>query len=372
MGVTLRLPRLRAESDELLHLDALRFVAAVGVVIYHLSEVFAVAPLTTVGRLTGSLNLFVDLFFIISGFVISWVYGDRIVTATDYGRFLQKRLARIGPLHWLLLAGFVALAWLSSAISRDARPLSLACFWPNVFFLHAMGVCSALSFNYPSWSISAEMLMYVLFPIYLAVTRDWRRGLFVVLASAIALTAWAAWAGFRPWWDWTYDFGALRAVPAFLFGVVLYRVRAALARLPAAGWLVWIALGAFFCAAAFGASKGVVLLPLIYLLGGVAVAADLQGSTAFVRRLGPSGQMTYSVYMWHAFLLAIITSSSVQNLLGNPQGPWFQIVVSGFMLLLIPISYISLFGFERPARRWLGGLARPSRSAASRSTPGAP
>ena len=360
------LPKLRAESDELLHLDALRFVAAIGVVVYHLAEIFALRPVTALGRLASSLNLFVDLFFTISGFVISWIYAGRISNAADYGRFMQKRIARIGPLHWLLLGAFVALAWISARLSHGAKPLSLDCFLPNLFFLHATGVCHALSFNYPSWSISAEMVMYALFPAYLVIARDWRRGAVVILAIAAALTIAIALTGSRPWWRWTYDFGVLRAIPAFLLGVVLYRIRAFLSRITAAPLLVWIALAAFFVASAMGAPKGAILLPLIYLIGGLGVAADLRGATSFVRRLGPAGQLTYSLYMWHGFLLAVITSATVQHLLGNPHGGRYRIFVSALMLTLLPVSYLSLFFFEQPARRWMGRLGAPPRASEAR------
>jgi peptidoglycan/LPS O-acetylase OafA/YrhL len=353
-----RLPALLAESDELLHLDALRLIAAVGVIFVHLAEKFGEQGHGALGRLAGSLNLFVDLLFVISGFVISWVYGDRIRGRSDYARFMQRRVARLAPLHWLILEGFVALEVLSQLLSGRGEQ-SFACFWPNVLFLHATGICSGPSFNYASWSISAEMVMYLLFPGFLLLVRDWRAGLFAAAALALALSAVSVWTGHRPWWEWTFDFGMFRAAPGFLFGMVLSQVRPRLRQVPFARILVWVALALFFAAAAAGLPKGAMLLPLIYLVGVLGFAADLQGPSRVARALGPGGQLTYSIYMWHAFLLALVTSSSVQALLGHPAGAAYRLWVSGLMLLIFPISYLSLFLFEQPARRWLGTRRRP-------------
>ena len=356
-----RLPRLRPESDELLHLDALRFIAAVGVVLYHIWEVLGLGPVDPASRAISSLNLFVDLFFVISGFVISWVYAGKIKTVQDYGRFLHKRVARLWPLHLLLLGGFIALGAVSEMMSGGSLAPRFDCFWPHVLLLHGMGVCAAPMFNYPSWSISAEMGMYALFPVYLLVARDWRAGLLAVLLATLALTALSP--PTRPWWEWTHDLGVLRAVPGFLLGVVFYWVRGTLARIPAARALVWVALALFLGAAALGLPKGPVLLPLVYVVGALGIAADLRGPTAFVRHLGPAGQLTYSVYMWHAFLLALITSSTVQGLIGNPVGNDLRTWVIGLMAVIFPISYVSLFWIEQPARRWINRLGSSRRGA---------
>src|SRR4051812_42851020 len=96
-------PFLMAESDEMLHLDLLRFYAASGIVFLHTQTFLDVSP-----KLRGILDrtylsLFVDLFFAISGFVISFVYADRMRTKRDYLRFVQRRVARLVPLHWLML-----------------------------------------------------------------------------------------------------------------------------------------------------------------------------------------------------------------------------------------------------------------------------
>lgn len=96
MGLTTRLPRLRPTSGELLHLDLMRFIASAGIVFHHSHEFFV--PITKSPFLareqTAGLALFVDLFFVISGFVIAYIYHNRMSSIIDYFTFLQRRVGR--------------------------------------------------------------------------------------------------------------------------------------------------------------------------------------------------------------------------------------------------------------------------------------
>src|SRR5688572_27852292 len=93
-------PPLRAESDKLRNLDLLRLIAAYGVVLYHFNTYLPDLNMPIHLRLW-FLPLFVDLFFAISGFVICFIYFDRMNTWSDYATFMKRRFARLVPLHWL-------------------------------------------------------------------------------------------------------------------------------------------------------------------------------------------------------------------------------------------------------------------------------
>jgi peptidoglycan/LPS O-acetylase OafA/YrhL len=160
---------LRPESGHLLHLDALRLIASAGIIIFHVSgfvdagawsEHFLIA--------IGPLTLFVDMFFVVSGFVIAFVYSRKIEDARSFGSFLRKRLARLVPLHWATLAIFVLIDVLlrfRNIHVNHSEAYEWRCLPTNFLLLHSTGLlCPNLSFNGVSWSISAEMIMYFMAP----------------------------------------------------------------------------------------------------------------------------------------------------------------------------------------------------------------
>ena len=346
----------------MLRLDALRLIAALGVVVFHFNRYLDLdGRWDAVNHTVRAFNLFVDLFFVVSGYVISSVYATRITSVGAYGDFVLKRVARLGPLHWATLAFYVVLAVLAYAGDprfHDPARYDFACLAPNLLLVHAWGACNHQTFNFVSWSISAEWGLYLLFPALLLLVR---RG--PVLTAAVA----AAWLALlfaasllpgarHPFYEWTADFGLLRAVPGFLIGMLAFRLRARLAALPAAGPVGWTLLALFFVGAALGAHKGALLVNL-YAAAVFIAAGDASGRrpSAATRALAPFGQLTYSLYMLHPLMLSIglnLIGGGMLRLTGDAMRLW----VLGCMVVLFPLSYLSLMLFERPARRWISTL----------------
>lgn len=353
-----RFPRLTAESQDLLHLDALRFLAALAIVVLHFrSNLLAAFPDSqeALRRLDG-LAVGVDLFFVISGFVITWVYRDTIGSGEQYGRFLRKRVARLAPLHWATLAFFaivgVAAAMTDTDLSKPVK-YDFSCLVPNALLLHAWGVCDGPSFNTVSWSISAEMALYLAYPLLLVALRRSPR----LFAMALLLLVIALEGGLgSPFWvERTYAGGVLRAIPGFCLGMVLWHWRAALGRLPGSPWLLAAALALFAGGLAAGWGKGVLVL-LAYLIGTLGVAADMRGGASrTVRRLAPAGRLTYSVYMLHPIvqsLFIVLLGRHVLRLDGWPLTLWSMLAIG----VALAVSYASLWLFEEPLRH---RLSRP-------------
>ncbi|MFK4654869.1 hypothetical protein ABIF97_004803 [Bradyrhizobium japonicum] len=119
--------------------------------------------------------LFVDLFFVLSGIVISMSYVQSEFSGFDFRTFTLRRIARIYPLHIVMLFAFLAfrlmrltlteldLLHFSTNETADLQVNNVYSFVANVFLLHAMGVLDYLSWNGPSWSISAEFYTYLVF-----------------------------------------------------------------------------------------------------------------------------------------------------------------------------------------------------------------
>ena len=144
------------KSQRLDALTSLRFFVALQVMLFHY------------GLLPHILERYgysgVSFFFVLSGFVLQWSYGDRVGTPEERKRFWFLRAARLYPTHWLLLAYFVIMlgsrtTWLDFWLS-----FTLTKAW----FIQALKVDGTL--NAVSWTISTEMFFYLSFP-FLALLR---------------------------------------------------------------------------------------------------------------------------------------------------------------------------------------------------------
>lgn len=162
---------LKNRKRELTLLTCLRGLAALWVVFYHI-----------VGRLEEHVNhsflilisqgyLAVDFFFILSGFVLAMNYQNKFENGfkiADFVIFIKKRVARIYPLHIIMLFAFTLFPLVFLFFDRefsfsgryDIYGLILSIFLMNSWF------GSELYWNVPSWSISTEMLAYLLFPMF--------------------------------------------------------------------------------------------------------------------------------------------------------------------------------------------------------------
>ena len=350
-------PPLRVESGELLHLDLLRFVASVGVVLCHSGEFLLPrgAIREDLRASLGSLGLFVDTFFVVSGFVISWIYAERLNGLKAYGVFLHRRLARLLPLHWLTLAIafmlYFALTTLHMPLNTQPS-LSASCVTTAALLIHSMVGCGGMALNNVSWSISAELAMYVLFPLFFVIVqRGFLAGLLLSAALAGAVLVWRG-PSFGGWAAYL-DVG--RAFPAFTFGMTLYVGRGVIARLPAPRYGMAACAVLILASPIFRAPDSLVLVAA-YLVTPFAVAADMRGDApASVRRTAPLGQLTYSIYMIHGLVIMTLVNGVGDKLLKLPQLAMITLALAGWGVIGM-ISYGSFFWFEQPLRRRLNRL----------------
>ncbi len=155
-------------------LDGLRGIFSIMVVIYHYPQEFIPHFIHNFFIVAKS-HLFVDFFFVLSGFVIAYNYNNRIRTGVALGEFIQKRFIRLYPL--LLYTTFVFLfVVLGVKIflpqfaknSHSFLPAMIDTF-STLSFLNSTPIFAdnfggnKYGMNYPSWSISAEMFAYLFF-----------------------------------------------------------------------------------------------------------------------------------------------------------------------------------------------------------------
>jgi peptidoglycan/LPS O-acetylase OafA/YrhL len=339
----------------MLHLDAIRFFAAAAVVYYHWQWKFIPIPgLVFFSGHVSFTGLAVDLFFILSGVVMYRVYFGRINSGRDFANFMQKRVARLYPLHLLTLSLLQVSLLAAETLHIHLKFAQAFTFGPlivNALLLQAFPVIQHGSFSIPAWSVSAEMGCYVLLPVlFVLCRRRWWTPAALGLAATVALSFWNHGSS---WTFWSNDYGFLRALPTFLFGVALGGASHVLQRIPYPHLLFPFFGCGIFVLGFMGASRGI-LLPFVYLIAITGFACDVQRKEGwFVHAFAPLGQLTYSIYLLHLLFEGWIFSSLDRLHLS----PWLQdgIVVAAFFPFLI-FAYLSFVYFETPARRWVSSL----------------
>lgn len=350
--------------------DCWRFAAALLVMLYHfLYFAPGAAAYTQTGYLHRLLPL-LDMFFMISGFVIMSRYHDRVGTLADYLGFVRRRVARLYPLHLLTLGFFVCVALAGSA---GLISLSLPERWDynaiplQLLGIHAWGTTDALAFNYPSWSVSAEIFCYLLFPLApFLVRRAGATGLGVVLLLYVAGLEALSRAGTFPSGHWTDadTLGAYRALADFLAGslaalLVSRRVLDVTSHAP----------GLLSLALALGCMLGQadVYATLFFLFGAIVLIGLSESarpqSTGFLDPIMPLMRVSFAVYLLHPVMETIFLSLLWKRVIAPSGLVSFHAYLVVPMLASVAIACLWQYRLEPWFARFLAG-AKPPRSAA--------
>lgn len=343
------------EPKRFVLLDFYRFIAALGVFIFHLKNIDkGISPVWN-----GSYGLFVDMFFILSGFVISYSYPATSTGLRTYVRFLVRRIAQIYPLHLLTLLIFAVLALVG--ISGPTSHASWLDFLHNLLLVQAWGVTDHLSFNSPAWSISAELFCYVLFPLFMLLAgRVSPLMLAIIVALCYGILAHAhlpIWQERSQMYGATFDFGMLRALPSFLNGIlltVLFRLSSDYRRKPVA----------FAGIALFAGSVLILNLyakpDLAIIVFSLAILVTATGESAFARFpgsdwLGRLGNTSYAIYMVHEVLLILLFKPAWHYF--GLQPSMFPVFALVCCIVLTVVADVTYHYVENPARKLINRLA---------------
>lgn len=332
-------------------LEGLRFIASLGIVAIHMLPHYG-------AEVPHGLNLFVDMFFVISGVVIGHAYVDRITGLRSYAGFVQRRVARIYPLHVATLIFYVIVGFgiVHFHLVDDVARFDSTQIIPNLLLIHAWGA-GKLSFNFVSWSISAEFLLYLLFPVIAwLVSRHMVRGLVVVIGLASAAVFWSEFIYGAGLTDLHWDYGSVRALPSFAFGVWLSAFGTRIVAPNHARWstLLFPILAIATAAEIAVGLSNYLLLATLWLLVATGFFSDLQERSTFAAwsPLSGRGYLTYSLYMLHLPVTTVFVSFLFPRILGH------SVIAQGISLtaavaILFLLSIASFRYFEDPLRRWL-------------------
>jgi len=370
-------PRVAAPQGSAPHrfvaLDSLRGLAALTIVFYHMGDFGWIAALPPFHYGW----LLVDFFFILSGFVITWSYGERLAHGYPRVGFVLVRLGRMYPLHIATVAVFVLLEFtLFRPVLHEAHPYSE--LWRGIFLLDAFVTGAGNYFAPVSWAVAVELVLYVLAAALFGRGR-WALAVAVLLAGA---SAWALWTDFN-----VIGFGRLiqRGLLGFPLGMLacwLYR--------RTGGWRPGMALASAVEVALFVIliwllcikGKWIPWIPgmdLLYFVMVLAFAWDA-GIVSRVLQWRPLvmlGQLSFALYMVHLFYIIlpnrllpylfeatgradwIAANPKRFGLLSVAPPPAIATAISLLLLTLaLGTAWLAWRYVEEPARHWSRRFAR--------------
>ena len=145
-------------------LDGVRAIAALSVVVLHVSDRSGFSQHKIAGALTARLNVGVALFFVLSGFLLYRPFVAARVDgrpATTVAHYLRRRALRILPGYWVALAVVAGVGWVTFTLG----------WWRYAFFLQPYNIYSLFSGINPAWTLAIEVLFYISLPLWVVVAR---------------------------------------------------------------------------------------------------------------------------------------------------------------------------------------------------------
>jgi peptidoglycan/LPS O-acetylase OafA/YrhL len=209
-------------------LDSWRGICALLVAMFH----FPLAGAISQHDLVRGAFLFVDFFFVLSGFVFAHAYGARLSKGQGLRSFLFNRIGRLMPLHLFMLLVLVTLElvrWKFQDLGNGHAVFTgrntLDAILPNLFMIHGLGTMDQLTWNTPSWSISTELYAYALFGCLFVL---FKHKIQFVTALVIVACGLVFYKQSLTSIDMTYDYGLFRCLYGFASGIFVQRIFAAL------------------------------------------------------------------------------------------------------------------------------------------------
>lgn len=307
------------KQNKLLALESLRGIAAISVAFFH----FNIGSHFN-NDFVRNAWLMVDFFFVLSGFVIALNYMDRIKTINDLSRFQIKRFLRLYPLHFLMLFTFLGIEFAKYiaenqfgmvANNRAFSINDLTAFIANLFLIQNWSL-SDLTYNYPSWSISAEFFTYAIFAILILVSKA--NKIFLVTALTIGILTFGFSLNEIGMGTGNLTGGPLRCLYSFSIGALIFiiysKVRSMNMSLTSMLPLLLIAVS-IYIVSQYGTKKFeyVVLIPILFGITILSIALDntesLLNKTLSRKWLVYLGTISYGIYMIHACVWWMITQT---------------------------------------------------------------
>lgn len=352
---------LPAAADKTLYsLQALRFIAAALVVVSHIRIEYGMTPFGSAG---------VDIFFVISGFIIHYV------TRNGAPQFFTRRLIRIVPLYWLGTLGLAAVA-LAAPNALNQIHFDLPLLLGSLFFWPMWN--ESLQYHLPllmlGWSLNYEILFYLIY--FIAMKLSHRHRMLIsslMLVGLATLHPFVAEKSALYYWSDAY-------IIEFIYGMLLAQLLLnsnfiAKARLPVLAAIAGLALYCFLLMPSTGlvtpemAADRWLRIAVIGLPSTALIILALACEQSFRRLSLPVrssinflGELSYPIYIFHIYVMGVLKRLGMLEL-STP------VYVSSVALATLGLAAAVFLIYEQPVRRFLTArlIRRGPRSA--RATP---
>jgi len=353
-----------SSREQIDSLTGLRAVAAGWVMLMHFREITPtrIWKFPIVDTLIANGAFGVDIFFVLSGFILCHVYWGSFcsgVTADQCRKFMLYRFARIYPVHLVTFAVMLGLLAVKLIISGGGGlperydPITIA---TTLTLTHAW-VPGIQTPNMPAWSISAEWFAYILFPAlcFLLSYSKWTQAFYVAAGFGLAF--------FEP----LGPNDLAHVLSGFLVGMAAYRA------MPGVHWmkigrftgLFLIAVVAFWAQGPFP-RVGIGLLLFATLIVTLADSKDLLSRFLGLRVIVYLGEISYSLYMIH-WPARVVVRNGLQ-MLGILDTLPPALVMGSFVLVTLMGAIASYHFVELPGRALLRSSAIRDQPVAARNT----
>lgn len=355
-------------------LDGLRGVAAMFVIWYHFGEGFATSP---VDQFMNHGYLAVDLFFVLSGFVIGYAYDDRWSKGMTPWRFMLRRVIRLHPMVILsMLLGALAFA-IQGSVQWDGTPVPLSSLLMSLalgLFLipTAAGMAPEVRGNHemfplngPAWSLFFEYIGSIMYAFLLhRLSSRWLKLIAAVSAIGVAYTLLGNATGYYHLGvGWSLDdngflWGLFRMTYSFTIGLLMSRGFKA-RKIRGAFWIATAILAIVFAVPYPGGDATIlngvydllcttILFPIIVYIGACGTTTD-RFSTRLCDALG---QLSYPVYIVHYPVMYLFYAYTFSHEV--TMGQMWPVCLALFVGILL-LAWAAYRFYDKPVR---GALSR--------------
>ena len=307
-------------------------------------------------------DLAVDFFFILSGMVMALAYQDRIKQGLSFKSYILLRLGRLYPLHIFTLFVWGIYILIKKSLNVDVEfelTENIWTFVSNVFLVHSLGTNNALSWNFPSWSISAEFFTYLFFYGFILFNKNQRLIYpFIISVICYGILFMLNKTGIG---EFTYNYGFIRCLSGFFIGVFVFRLKKKtnldLSSMISLFEVIPIVLLTVLLVYSPGISFNYDLLIILAFTMFIYVFSEKKdgfiGKILSTNALITLGKYSYSIYLIHALVLSLfniffkhILKIQVENIFGL-YSIILNVAIIGVTILISKYTYRHIENYYR-------------------------